>query len=167
MEADIENIVKLRYTRRNQYMNIPPLKQTLPPLLRRHGVSVAYLFGSQAHGRVQADSDIDLAVAFPKDYAAAKQTRCIAQLMSAVSKANDGRLVDIINLHNQLPPLLKHRAVFSGQRILNDNPSQSFQIEQQARHAYEDTQYLRATQYRLLHQRIVNGTFGQLSQTEY
>ena len=141
-------------------MNIPALQS----VLRRHGVSVAYLFGSQANGRVRADSDIDLAVAFSEDYSAAKQTRCINQLTSAVSKANDGRLVDIINLHNQLPPLLKHRAVFSGQRILNDNPSQSFQIEQQARHAYEDTQYLRATQYHLMHQRIMNGTFGKAAQ---
>lgn len=145
-------------------MKVTDLKATLPTLLRRSGVSVAYLFGSQAQGKVRVDSDIDLAVAFPEGYSAAKQTRCISQLMSVVSQANDGQLVDIVNLHNPLPPLLKHRAVFFGQRILADNPAQCFQIEQQTRHAYEDTQYLRATQYRLLHQRIVSGTFGQASQ---
>lgn len=150
------------YTTSIKHMNILSIEKNLPPILRRYGVSVAYLFGSHTQGRVRADSDIDLAVAFPEEYSSTKQARCISQLMSAVSKANEGRLVDIINLHSQLPPLLKHQAVFSGRRILNENRLQSFQIEQQTRHAYEDTQYLRTIQYHFMRQRIENGTFGQL-----
>ena len=99
-------------------MAAPELERRLARALEaRPEIQEAYLFGSQATGRAQAHSDIDVAVRVEPGslpgpgygYAA----EITAYLMSALG-TND---VDVVVL-NRAAPLLYHRVLRDGRRIL-------------------------------------------------
>ncbi|MGH6884965.1 MAG: type VII toxin-antitoxin system MntA family adenylyltransferase antitoxin [Geminicoccales bacterium] len=84
--------------------------------------AAAYLFGSRASGRAQAHSDIDVAVRVDAgalhrrpEYGYAAELA--AHLMSALG-SND---VDVVIL-NGAPPVLYHRVLRDGRRILSRDP---------------------------------------------
>lgn len=90
-------------------------------LAARSEVQDAYLFGSQATGRARPHSDIDIAVCVddaslrgPEYGYAAGLT---AHLMSALG-TND---IDVVIL-NGAPPVLYHRVLRDGRRILSRDP---------------------------------------------
>lgn len=77
----------------------PKLIEALREVLRgRQDVRLAFLFGSQARGRVREDSDVD--VAFEG------KGVDILSLMADLSEAT-GRNVDVVDLRNAGYPLLK------------------------------------------------------------
>ena len=86
-------------------------------LVQRDEVLEAYLFGSRASGRAQAHSDLDIAVfvderALPRqDYGYAAQ---LTTYLMAVLGSNE---IDVVVL-NRAPPLLYHRVLRDGRRIL-------------------------------------------------
>lgn len=107
-------------------------------LLARTEVLEAYLFGSQATGTAQAHSDVDVAVYVDPDalraaggygYAAA----LTADLMSALGR-ND---VDVVLL-NRAPPLLYHRVLRDGTRLLARDPAATTTREGRALSRYCD-----------------------------
>ncbi len=91
-------------------------------LAARGEVREAYLFGSQATGRAQPHSDIDVAL-FVDPQAAADRSgygyaaELTAYLMSALG-SND---IDLVIL-NGAPPVLYHRVLRDGLRILARDP---------------------------------------------
>lgn len=93
------------------------LAEALAP---REEILEAYLFGSRARGRARADSDIDVAVYVDADKARALAARwgyraaLATDLMTAL-QTND---VDVVVL-NEAPPLLYHRALRGGIRVLS------------------------------------------------
>jgi predicted nucleotidyltransferase len=62
------------------------VRRAVPPILRRHGVGRAYLFGSVAEGRAGVNSDIDLLVT---DVAAATYWDLRHDLEQALGRALD------------------------------------------------------------------------------
>lgn len=98
------------------------LERRLVGALQARGeIQEAYLFGSQAAGRAQDHSDIDVAVRVDEgslhgaDYGYAAELT--AHLMAALG-AND---VDVVIL-NAAPPVLYHRVLRDGRRILSRDP---------------------------------------------
>ncbi len=93
------------------------LAEALAP---RDEILEAYLFGSRARGRPRADSDIDVAVCVDAGKARALggswgyRATLTADLMAAL-RTND---VDVVVL-NEAPPLLYHRVLRDGIRILS------------------------------------------------
>ncbi|MHB1846053.1 MAG: type VII toxin-antitoxin system MntA family adenylyltransferase antitoxin [Deltaproteobacteria bacterium] len=87
-------------------------------LAGRAEILEAYLFGSQARGTAAAHSDVDVAVyldearvpAAPYGYPAALAT----DLMAALGRSD----VDVVVL-NRAPPLLYHRVLRDGVRLLS------------------------------------------------
>lgn len=86
-------------------------------LTQRTEVLEAYLFGSHALGRAEPHSDIDVAVyidagapASPYGYA--------ADLTAHLIQALGTNAIDLVVL-NQAPPLLYHRVLRDGRRILS------------------------------------------------
>lgn len=49
-------------------MDIKVVKQTIIPILKKHNVRKASLFGSLVRGEMKQGSDIDILVELPKDY---------------------------------------------------------------------------------------------------
>lgn len=136
-------------------MKLPLPINTLRDIFKRHNVMVAYLFGSQAHGTAGPLSDIDIAILF--DRSATSSAQELNQALSMVLMTDH---IDVLDLSKATDPLLKHRAVFSGECLYSSNRQTRFQLERSIMQEYEDTRNLRSTQYYLMQQRLATGTFG-------
>lgn len=90
------------------------LSRALAP---REEVLEAYLFGSQVLGRAQAHSDLDIAV-FVDERALHQQAYgYAAQLTTHLMATLGSNEIDVVVL-NRAPPLLYHRVLRDGRRIL-------------------------------------------------
>lgn len=87
-------------------------------LAPRQEVLEAYLFGSRATGRAQAHSDIDIAVYIDERLAIDGGYGYAAELTTALISGLATNAVDVVVL-NRAPPLLYHRVLRDGQRILS------------------------------------------------
>jgi hypothetical protein len=127
---------------------------------QRPEILEAYLFGSRARGDAQPHSDVDVAVFVdtnrlplaPFGYAAALTT----DLMGLLRHDR----VDVVVL-NDAPPLLYHRVLRDGQRIVSRNLAATTTREGRALSRYCDyLPHLRKID-RLLAERISSGRFGR------
>jgi predicted nucleotidyltransferase len=94
---------------------IDNLRAALEP---RAEILEAYLFGSSARGQAAAHSDIDVAVYLSEDAASARvpfgyDSQLAAELMRALRAPR----VDVVVL-NSAPPVLYHRVLRDGERVL-------------------------------------------------
>ena len=98
----------------------------------------AYLFGSQASGAARAHSDVDVAIYVdPHALRAARgygyEAALTADLMTALAR-ND---IDVVVL-NRAPPLLYHRVLRDGTRLLARDPAATTTREGRALSRYCD-----------------------------
>jgi predicted nucleotidyltransferase len=87
-------------------------------LTPRAEVLEAYLFGSQATGRAQAHSDIDVAVYVDESKESRGGYGIQAELGAALISGLRSNKVDLVLL-NHAPPILYHRVLRDGRRILS------------------------------------------------
>lgn len=118
------------------------------------GAELVYLFGSQARGKVWAESDVDLAVllglGIPRERYGKVRVELIAELMSVF----DSNTVDVVVL-NEAPPLLVYEGVIQGGRLLFEkDKSARIRFEVRAFQEYVDTAPLREIQNRYLKEAI-------------
>jgi predicted nucleotidyltransferase len=90
------------------------LRQLLDP---RDEVLEAYLFGSRASGRAQEHSDIDVAVYVNEDRCRERPYGYRAELTAGLMAGLGSNAVDVVIL-NDAPPLLYHRVLRDGVRVL-------------------------------------------------
>ena len=83
----------------------------------RGEVLEAYLFGSRATGRAQPHSDIDVAVYIDASQAAGAAYGYAAELTAHLMSALHSNEIDVVVL-NRAPPVLYHRVLRDGRRIL-------------------------------------------------
>jgi hypothetical protein len=93
------------------------IAQALGP---RAEVFEAYLFGSRAGGRAQPHSDIDVAVYVDERRAAGSGYGYAADLTAHLMRALGVNEIDVVVL-NRAPPVLYHRVLRDGRRILARN----------------------------------------------
>ena len=86
-------------------------------LARREEVLEAYLFGSAAVGAAQAHSDVDVAVYVGEPRPPASAFGYVADLTADLMRVLVSNRVDVVLL-NDAPPLLYHRVLREGVRIL-------------------------------------------------
>jgi predicted nucleotidyltransferase len=92
------------------------LAEALAP---RSEVLEAYLFGSQALGPAQPHSDIDVAVYVdPRALAAPYEYGYAAELTAHLMQRLGTNAIDLVVL-NQAPPLVYHRVLRDGHRVLS------------------------------------------------
>jgi len=84
----------------------------------RPEVLEAYLFGSQATGRAQPHSDIDVAVYVDSPRASHSGFGYRAELTTALMSALHSNAIDVVLL-NQADPVLYHRVLRDGIRVLS------------------------------------------------
>lgn len=120
----------------------------------------AYLFGSQAHGRAQSHSDVDVAVYVDPE----RQRDCpfgyAAELTADLAELLQSNDVDVVIL-NQAPPLLYHRVLRDGLRLFTRDAPATTTREGRALSRYCDyVPHLRKID--AAHAaRIENGSFGR------
>lgn len=94
------------------------LEQLLVRALEVRGeIQEAYLFGSQATGRAQSHSDIDIAVYVDECSPVQGRYGYAAELTAHVMHVLGRNDVDLVVL-NRAPPLLYHRVLRDGRRIM-------------------------------------------------
>jgi len=88
------------------------LKQSIIPILKKHGVQKAALFGSFVRGEQREDSDIDILVEF-KD----RDKKTLLDLIGMELELKDffNRKVDVLT-YNSIHPLLK-KYILSEQEV--------------------------------------------------
>jgi predicted nucleotidyltransferase len=137
-----------------------PKRERLVRALDREHVVAAMLFGSQASGQAGPLSDVDVAVwldpRLPREQRSALRT----ELALAAGEALETNEVDVVVL-NQAPPLLRHRAMKGGLRLLDRDPRARIRLETAALLDYFDTAPLRETLAAGRRRRIEEGRFGR------
>lgn len=135
-------------------------KEQVQSILERHGVVLAYLFGSAARGNDGPLSDVDMAVVFRKSApdieAGLKRESVLASELEDVFN----REVDLLNLEDVTSPLLRHRILRRGEAIYCADHKLRQDLELRALHDFEDTRHLRAVVNRAMRGRINAGQFG-------
>ena len=128
--------------------------EELKALFIKHGVVLAYLFGSQAEGKATPLSDIDLAVLFRSNVPANQRFRVQIDLIGDCGHVFQRNDVDVIVL-NEAPPLLAYHVVKFGRALYEDpkmRPLVDFVTYTLSRHA--DTIPFRRLQHQYLFDRI-------------
>ena len=88
------------------------LLKASPELCRRHGVDLAYLYGSAHSDRFGLHSDIDIAVRFEKTFASADYFLLTTPLETELQKLLNGKIdLTILNLAQ---PLLRYEVIKNG-----------------------------------------------------
>jgi len=99
----------------------PPIVERLKrSLTARPEILDAYLFGSRARGDAAGHSDIDVAVYVDPDRVTHSDFGYVAELTAELGAALGSDTVDVVLL-NQAPPLLYHRVLRDGVRLLARN----------------------------------------------
>jgi uncharacterized protein len=83
--------------------SIDEIKRTILPVLQRHGVRRAALFGSAARGQMRPRSDVDILVDLDRGLSLLDFIRIKLELEEAL-----GRKVDLVEYHT-IKPRLKER----------------------------------------------------------
>ncbi|MGQ0652585.1 MAG: type VII toxin-antitoxin system MntA family adenylyltransferase antitoxin [Betaproteobacteria bacterium] len=91
------------------------LRRALEP---RAEILEAYLFGSQATGRAQAHSDIDVAVYIDRTRAQAGRYGYSADVVAELVDALHASDIDVVVL-NEADPVLYHRVLRDGRRLFS------------------------------------------------
>ena len=116
----------------------PTLSTKLRAFLEpREEVLEAYLFGSAAAGSAQAHSDVDVAVYLREPRPPASAFGYVADLTAALMHVLRINRVDVVVL-NEAPPLLYHRVLRDGVRILSRDLRATTTREGQALSRYCD-----------------------------
>ena len=92
-------------------------RRLMRALESRAEILEAYLHGSQASGRAQAHSDIDVAVYIDESRAPAGAYGYPAELTAYLMSALGTNKIDVAVL-NRAPPVLYHRVLRDGRRLL-------------------------------------------------
>jgi predicted nucleotidyltransferase len=137
------------------------LVETLRAFFEPRGeVLEAYLFGSTATGSAQAHSDVDVAVYVGDPQPPASAFGYSADLSAALMSALRTNRVDLVIL-NEAPPLLYHRVLRDGVRVLSRNLSATTTREGQALSRYCDFVPQLAKIEAVHRARTMGGRFGQ------
>jgi predicted nucleotidyltransferase len=132
--------------------------EQLKQVFQKEGVTLAYLFGSQARRTAGPQSDIDIAALFSQE-----PQNCFAKRISLASSIENAlrlRNADLICLH-EAPPLLRHRAVLSGKLLYAATPSTKREMELRALQEYEDFKYHLSTANTSMRRHIARKSFGK------
>jgi hypothetical protein len=102
-------------------------------------VVLAYLFGSQAEGRVHARSDVDVAVLLDEGLSPVEQGRWQLELISRLTDVWHTDHIDLIIL-NRAPAFLQHQVIKARHRLYVRDEAERVRFEVQAMRDWFDWQ---------------------------
>lgn len=77
------------------------IQNKIRPVLEKFGVNTCYLFGSRATGQAQPDSDVDLAVVFPRYEPTKHNLELLVQMETELAEALRPLHVDLVFLQRE------------------------------------------------------------------
>ncbi len=140
-------------------MKLADLEEKLARYAREKGLVALYLFGSAAHGALQALSDIDVAVLLPKEIDSENYFDTRLQMTLELMKLLGFIEIDLVIL-NQAPPLLKYQVVTRGRALYSRDDRERDRFEARAVLEYLDFKPILDLQFEYLKRRLKEGQFG-------
>lgn len=108
------------------------IEKKLNIIFKQYPIICAYLFGSQATGKVAARSDYDFAVYFKHTADKGNREDAIFEIQTKLEKKlNAYDKVDVVLL-NDAQPLLEHQVVYEGKLIYSNDEEKRAHYEAQA-----------------------------------
>jgi predicted nucleotidyltransferase len=148
----------------NEKSRVPPIDQValerLSHALDHEGVVAAMLIGSRAHGNPGPLSDVDIAVWHDPDLDSRGRFDLQLSLAGDAGCALGTDEIDVVML-NHAPPLIRHRAIRDGKRLVERDRDERVRLETRAILDYLDTAPLRAELGRGVRRRMEEGRFGR------
>ena len=142
---------------------IGPIEDYVPQLktiFEKHGVVLAYLYGSQATEKAGPLSDVDIAVLFARTVPADEHFDRVLKLMgdlSGVFRRDDVNVLDL----DRGTPLLNNNVRLHGRVLYCADERARAGFVLRAFQQYVDTEPMRREQNRYLQEKIKRGLFGQ------
>jgi predicted nucleotidyltransferase len=133
--------------------NLERHQQALDVVFERHGVALAYLYGSQARDEAGPLSDVDVAVLFGRKVQSDERFRRVLTLigeLGSVFSRDDVYVVDLMDA----PALLRHRVYHDGKLLYCPDDAVRVRFETMALRDYIDTEPLRRVKYHYVSQRF-------------
>lgn len=127
----------------------------LKGLCRRHGIAALILFGSEARGRANPLSDIDLAYLPSRRMSQAAETGLFLEISKRL-KRDDIDLIDI----SGAGLLLRYSALATGTVIVCSDGRALYDFAVRTRREYLDTAHIRGVFAHYLVKRLKAGQFG-------
>ncbi len=115
--------------------------QKLDCLLKKEGIVLAYLFGSEARGTSHKESDVDIGILFDKKICSKNYLEKEGMLIGFFSKFFPKKEINIVNL-NVSSPLLKQVVVLEGNLLYQRNSVDKILFQIRTLREYEDYLYL-------------------------
>ncbi|MCX7681172.1 MAG: nucleotidyltransferase domain-containing protein [Anaerolineae bacterium] len=128
-------------------------REKMERMFARHGVVLAYLFGSQAEGKAGPLSDVDIAGLLGPQVPEERWTQVQIDLINDLIGLFHRDDVDV-TLLNRATPVLAQEVVRSGQVIYEAEPGARIDFQVAALRRYVDTEPLRRLQNRRLLERV-------------
>jgi len=148
----------------NERSRVPPLDAAalgrLSNALDREGVVAAMLIGSQARGNPGPLSDVDIGIWHDPGLDAHGRFDLQLDLAGEITSLLETDEVDLVLLNNA-PPLIRHRAIREGKRLVERDHDERVRLETRAILDYLDTAPLRVELGRGVRRRMKEGRFGR------
>jgi predicted nucleotidyltransferase len=141
--------------------DLEPYQQALDEAFERHGVVLAYLYGSQTRGDAGPLSDVDVAVQFTSDVPRRERLSRVGRLASDLCQLLRRDDVYVVDL-DAIPPLLCHRIYLNHRLLCCPDDTVRVAFETRALRQYVATRPLRRIRWRYVTRRITQGRYGRL-----
>jgi uncharacterized protein len=138
----------------------PAARSRLAAALDRPEVAAAFLIGSQARGSAGPLSDVDLAILHIPGLGSRERLDLRLSLIAAAGAALGTSEVDVVLL-NDAPPLIRHRALRDGVRLVDRKPKERIDFQVRTMNDYVDTEPLRRLVSRRLRKSVAEDSFGR------
>jgi len=131
-------------------------------ILKKQGIILMYLYGSQAEGRARKNSDIDIALLTDQKKQKHQEkiydqiSKILAPIFKPIPKVRE---LDI-KFMDELTASVKHQIALDGQLLFKQTDDDRMEFIKQALRAYEHTKHLRQIKNYYLEQRIKKGIFA-------
>ncbi len=125
----------------------------------KHGVILAYLYGSQVTGKAGPLSDVDIAVLFPRDVSRDERFSRVLDLMGDLAHIFRRDDVNVLDL-SEGTPLLNNNVRLHGRVIYCVDERARAEFVLRALQQFVDTEPMRREQNRYLQEKIRRGLFG-------
>jgi predicted nucleotidyltransferase len=122
--------------------NLEQYQPALNEIFERHGVVLAYLYGSQARGDAGPLSDVDVGVLFVPDVPEDQRFQRVLRLIGELGSLFRQDRVYVVDLA-EASPLLSHRVYRDGQLLYCLDDADRVRFETRALRSYVDTEPLR------------------------
>ena len=126
-------------------------KKQMASLLKRHPLTAAYLFGSQANGATGPLSDVDIALLFPRAFKRHDREAISTRIFNEVTTLLGTDELDLVVLETS-PVLLRYDIVTRGQLLFTKDKEATDRFHFETIQLFEDFRYHIDTRLRLLKQ---------------